>query len=230
MLEKALLERLPETVAARAPGDDRGARSGGVAGAREGGGDRPPDEAEAEQRDAPRVGGGEATAPAARSGPAILTGRAVRGRPLVRPARVGPPRPAGGAVGSSIPSAAADPALRDALFPALRRRSGLARCVHSLVCPAAFDVATLGVQVRAAARTAPLLREERLDRRDGVDLTAARPAGEAGHAVILAPVRSPRPGAWAGRAGQTIGSAPSARATRSAGYSWSSSPPARYFS
>jgi hypothetical protein len=75
------------------------------------------------------------------------------------------------------------------VYPAFvvgRRRPGIVLRVKATNLPAAIAVAPLAVQERPAARTAALLREERLERRDGVDLTSTGPAGEPGHGLIVA--------------------------------------------
>ena len=71
-----------------------------------------------------------------------------------------------------------------------RRRTRVVGRVRASMVRPALRLSTLLPEERAAARAATFLGEERFERRDGVDLATAGPAGESGH---LAPIRS-----WAG--------------------------------
>jgi hypothetical protein len=53
-------------------------------------------------------------------------------------------------------------------------------------------LAAIGVEERSAARTPALLGEERLERRDGVDLAPAAPARKSGHDPILSSPKARR--------------------------------------
>ena len=66
------------------------------------------------------------------------------------------------------------------------RRTGIVTRVLPPDRVATILLAALVVEIRAAARAAPLLLEEGFERRSRVDLTSARPACEAGHMRILA--------------------------------------------
>jgi hypothetical protein len=65
-------------------------------------------------------------------------------------------------------------------------RPGIVLRIEATKLPAAVAVAPFAVQERSATRTAALLREQRLEGRDGVDLTSTGPAGEPGHGLIVA--------------------------------------------
>ena len=118
--------------------------------------DRTPDQAEAEEGDLHGADRG-AVSPSSRRCPTTRAASAGR-RPGVDAVRRSPSPP---------------------LRHALRR----ARVVRRVLAPdrlALLAVASLVAQGGAAARTAPLLGEERLERRDRVDLPAAGPARESG--------------------------------------------------
>src|SRR6185369_7420571 len=88
------------------------------------------------------------------------------------PSRPEPPRSGAG----RLPAARRPPIL----IATLGRlgRAGVVRRVLASRVLAPLEIAPIVVQKRPAPRTAPLLGEERFDRRDRVDLSAARPARE----------------------------------------------------
>jgi hypothetical protein len=66
-----------------------------------------------------------------------------------------------------------DPAVGDAPFTDVRRRTGIVGRVLSSEPLATLDLASLRVHVRPAARTATLFGEEGLQGRDRIDLPPA---------------------------------------------------------
>ena len=103
-----------------------------------------------------------------------------------------PPRPCAGA-----PQRGAAPPLASLAFAPLsvvgRRARVIGRVGPAQLLPA-VERPPLVAQVGAAARTATLLGEQRLDRSDGVELPAARPAGELGHRAGPLRPAAARPG------------------------------------
>jgi hypothetical protein len=92
--------------------------------------------------------------------------------------------------------------------PALAVRLGRTRVERRVLAPQVhppLERPPIVTKVRPAPRATPFLREQRFERRDGVDLTTAGPAGELWHV--------------AGALGQTLGRSASAASTRSRGYS-----------
>ena len=115
-------------------------------------------------RDQLDVGAPVRTLGSVASSPAGRRGAADSRRPVARPAGGGPARRSRG-----------PPLLgRRARIAASARRSAANRSIRRSTCAAFAE------EDRPAARAPPLLGEERLERRDGVDLASARPAGEPG--------------------------------------------------
>jgi len=82
-------------------------------------------------------------------------------------------------------AAARPPAVSLAAFDPARRPGIVGGILPTILLPA-LVLPSFGIQEGAAARTTPLLGEERTERRNRVDLAAAGPAREARHGRILA--------------------------------------------
>jgi hypothetical protein len=77
-------------------------------------------------------------------------------------------------------------------LPPLARFLGRARVVWRVLAAdqgPSFELAPVVTEIRAAPGTAPLLREQRVERSDRVDLSTARPAGELWHPGVRSDLR-----------------------------------------
>jgi len=130
---------------------------------------------------------------------AIRTAAIIAGRDRVRRAGVpvtsfveaaGGGEPGGrgrGGARSSVRAPRSPPARFHSPLQARFGRTGVVRGIRPPRPDPPGGFAALRVQVRAAARTVALLLEERLDRRDRVDLPSTGPTGDFGHLRIYAP-------------------------------------------